>query len=76
MTLTIEYPGDFNPATDETVINAALNGIGSCWLDSTYQEDAGLRRLVFKFLNSEGANAMLARIQQTGISLSRQEVAE
>lgn len=76
MTLTIEYPGPFDPVKDKTIMGAALSGIGSCWLDSTYREDLDMRRIVFKFLDSAGANAMLSRIQQTGLELSTQEISE
>lgn len=76
MTLTIEYSGKLNPSADETIMNAALVGIGKCQVESTYWDDASIRRFGFQVTDTPAANAMLTRIQQTGLTLSKQEISE
>jgi len=57
-------------------MNAALVGIGKCQVESTYWDDTSIRRFGFQVTDTPAANAMLTRIQQTGLTLSKQEISE
>lgn len=76
MTLTVEYTGNLDTSADDSIIGAAITGLQSCQLNSTYWEDDSMRRFKFQVADESSANAMLLRIQQAGVTLSRHEVSE